>query len=154
MKNKERSETNTHTSLLDIEIQKEVQIYLNLIEASEKVRAVAVVTVAGELLLPQTNGFGSIFPNVNDVTKITTNFLLCAQGFTAAVINNQKKGDVRFDEISIHTPLGTFAISGIGMAVLVILFSLDCSKHDIFIHESHIMPEIKAQMKNILMKRI
>jgi hypothetical protein len=151
VKNKTRRETNTQAPLLDKETQREFQIYLNLIESGDKINAVAVVTAAGELLLPETNGFGSIFRNVNDVSKITANFLLCAQGFTAGVMNDQKQKDVKFDDISINTPIGTFSISEVGKAVLVVLFSLDCSKHDILIHDSHILSKIKVQMKKILM---
>ena len=151
VKNKEQRETNTLSSLLSQETKNELQIYLNLIESTENVRAVALVTVAGELILPQTMGFSSIFQKVEDVSKITANLLLCAQGFTSAVVNDQKSMKATFDDISIKTPLGTFFLNGVGKAVLVTLFTPDCNLHNILVQDSDLLAQIKSQIEKILL---
>jgi len=151
VKNKEQRETNTLSSLLSQETKNELQIYLNLIESTEKVRAVALVTVAGELILPQTMGFSSIFQKIDDVTKITANLLSCAQGFTAAVVNDKKSMYATFDDISIKTPVGTFLLNGVGKAVLVTLFTPDCNIHNILVQDSDLLAQIKSQIKKILL---
>ena len=150
VKNKEKRNTNTTPPLLEDEIQKELQIYLKVIENSENVRAVAIVTAAGELILPETKGFHSIFSDVYDVSKITSNLLLCAKGFTAGVVNDQKQVDPVFDDVSISTPKGTFLLKGIGFSgALVTLFDVECLINEIFTQELRFINQIIQQMKLI-----
>ena len=150
VKNKEKRETNTTTTLLNAEVQKEVQIYLKLVESMKNVRAVAIVTAAGELILPNSaSGFHSIFSNVNDITVIISNLLLCAQGFTAAAVKDQKQMNAVFDDVSIKTPIGTFLLKGIERAVLVILFNPGSSLSEIFIQEFHFINQIVEQLSTV-----
>jgi hypothetical protein len=143
VKNQKKRETTTSSSLLNDKIQKELQIYLNLIENSDNIRAAAIITAAGELLLPESMGLQSFFGNVNEIIPIISNFLLCAQGFTAAVVNEQKQMNVVFDDLSIKTPIGTFVISSVGRAVLVTLNSPELDLQEIFAQDSNFISRIK-----------
>jgi len=150
VKNKKKRETNTAPLILGNEKQKELQIYLNLIDNLDNIRATAIVTAAGELILPETNSFHSFFRNVNDVSVITSNLLLCAKGFTAGVVNDQKKVDPVFDDVSIRTPKGTFLLKAIGSSgVLVTLFEVECLFAEIFTQELRFINQIIQQMKLI-----
>ena len=143
IKNKKKRDTNTIPPLLENEVQKELQVYLGLIENSKIVRAAAIVTAAGELILPESMGFQSIFSNVHDITSSVSNFLLCAKGFTSAVVNEQKQGSPVFDDLSIKTPMGIFLISSVKRAVLVTLFSPELNLHDAISHDANFISKIK-----------
>ncbi len=151
VKNKKKRETNTTPPLLNTESQNELQIYLKIVEKMDNVIATAIITAAGELILPENSGFHSIFSNVNHISVLTSKFLLCAQGFTSAVMNEQKNKDLQFDDISIKTPVGRFLMHSIGKkAVLVVLFNLEYDMGDSNKHGMYMIEKIREQILHVI----
>ena len=153
VKQKENRNTNTTPPLLPIETQKEIHIYLKMLENMDNVNATETITAAGELILPENSGFHSIFTDINDITKTTSNFLLCAQGFTAAVMNEQKHKDPKFNDLSIRTPVGTFFMHSVGnRAVLVVLFKPEYDLGENFGRDSYFINNVCTQLLQVFEK--
>jgi hypothetical protein len=150
VKNKKKRDTNTSSALLTAEIRNEVQLYLKLLEKSELIQASAIVTASGEVIMPETTGFQQIFLREEELAVIISNFLLCAQGFTSAVMNHQKLKDTKFDDLSIQTPLGYFSIKGVGQAVLVILIQSEINLYSFYTQYSAFLNQIQISLKDIL----
>jgi len=156
-----------NVSLLNADSVKEIQIYLKLLENLENVRAVSLITAAGELILPETkentdnsavesvkSGFRSIFSNEFDIIPIITNFLLCTHGFTQAVtVKVPKQISHLFDNLSVKTPIGTFLLKDTGMAILVVLFKPSIDLDEIIVKDYQLIKQIAGQISLMDIKR-
>jgi hypothetical protein len=148
VKNKKKRDTNTNSTPLALEVQKEIKLYLKLLEKSEQIKAAAIVTVAGELIIPEPMGFQEIFPRIEDLIVTVSNFLLCAQGFTSAVVNHKKPKETTFDNISIKTSLGYILIKSVRNAVIVILLNPNLSLQSFYAEYSPFFTQILMGIKD------
>jgi hypothetical protein len=119
VKNKERRNTNTLLPHINEEIQNELRIHLKIIENLEYVKATALVSNSGQVILPKTKGFHSLFTTIEDYT---TGFLVA---LSQGIFGTQKlfgiKKSKTTDNLSMiyETPLGVFIVNIWGQLILI-----------------------------------
>jgi hypothetical protein len=116
VKNKRRRET--LPAKLDEKIQEEIEIYLKLIENMEHVKATALITNGGGLILPASMDSREIAPN------ILMSFGLIINGFKSYMETKTKMGSGN-ESLIFELPLGGLIANLMEHMVLVTLVKVE-----------------------------